>query len=137
MEPGFEGLDRQDDPGRCREPRPVHAHDLVVHYRAYRPVPGGVLDLVVGLGVLRLQDDELRVLADDVLGGQLGVPGGGVGVDVMAAGDVDNYVLAEACASLGVKFSVAGFPRSIGNFLRQHVDMVLELDHEHLGQEVS
>jgi hypothetical protein len=55
----------------------------------------------------------------------------------VAAGDVDNYVLAEACASLGVKFSVAGFPRSIGNFLRQHVDMVLELDHEHLGQEVS
>jgi hypothetical protein len=55
----------------------------------------------------------------------------------LVAGDVDYYVLAEICASMGVKFSVAGFPRSIGTFLRQHADSVLELDCSHIGKEVA
>jgi uncharacterized LabA/DUF88 family protein len=55
----------------------------------------------------------------------------------LAAGDVDNYVLAEACANAGVSFTVAGFPRTIGTFLRQHAGKVLELDRVHLGEEVA
>jgi len=55
----------------------------------------------------------------------------------LAAGDVDNYVLAEACANAGVSFSVAGFPNTIGAFLRQRVDRVLDLGIAHLDKEAA
>jgi NYN domain len=51
----------------------------------------------------------------------------------LAAGDVDYYVLADACAGLGVRFSVAGFSRTIGTYLRQRAGLVFELGRAHLG----
>lgn len=51
--------------------------------------------------------------------------------------DCDYYVVGELCRLRGIKFSVAGFPNTIGGFMRVQADRVVELGREHLLPEAA
>lgn len=51
--------------------------------------------------------------------------------------DCDYYVVGELCRLRGIKFSVAGFPNTIGGFMRVQADRIVELGREHLLPEAA
>jgi hypothetical protein len=62
---------------------------------------------------------------------------GGVSEICIVGPDCDFYVVGELCRLRGIKFTVAGFPQTIGSFMRVQADRVVELGREHLLHEVA
>jgi hypothetical protein len=51
--------------------------------------------------------------------------------------DCDYYVVAELCRQRGIRFTIAGFPSTIGGFMRVQADRVVELGRDHLLPEAA